>query len=227
MECREFQSRIMDWLYDEIEDGPTADAMAEHAGACAACGAKLADFRGTREYLAAWQEDAPDVCWAAPSPRPDAAPRPRGRWRRRSWLAAAAVFFAVAMASLLILKSSIKIVDGGVEIRVGWSDTGKTKNEEEEVKKIVASLEDARMQQAYLVVNQMIAESEERQMQKTLDLLQNLYATIGAGQNGKGGASPAGSHVGDPAAGSRRYWRLPAGAAVAPARGNSPQNEVW
>ncbi len=227
MECREFQSRIMDWLYDEIEDGPATAAMAEHAASCAACGAKAAEFRGARDFLAAWEEEVPDACWVAPSRRPETAPRSRGRWRGRAWLTAAAMFFAIAMAGLLFMKSSIRIVNGGVEIRVGWSDTGKAKSEEEEVKKIVTSLEDARMQQAYLVVNQMIAESEERQMQKTLDLLQNLYATIGAGQNGKNGAAPAGSRVGDPAPGSRRYWRLLSGAAVAPAKGSNPRNEVW
>jgi hypothetical protein len=181
MNCREFGTLLMDLVYDEIDPGAGAAAR-EHAAGCEACRARLEAVRGTRECLRTLDEPLPDVAFlalpgAGPTPARVAAFPPR----RRRWAAVAAAVAVCLLAGLLVMKTSIRFSNGALEVRIGGGgpEDGASR-QEDQLRRLADSIEENQIQKAYVVVNQMIAESEERQLQRTLDLIQNVYQQLEA-----------------------------------------------
>lgn len=199
MNCREFGTLLMDLVYDEIDPGAGAAAR-EHAAGCESCRARFETVKGTRACLRTLDEPLPDIPFVA---LPPAGP-PQARVvafapRRRRWAAVAAAVAVCLLAGLLVMRTSIRFSNGALEVRIGGGgpDDG-ARRQEEQLRRLADSIEENQIQQAYVVVNQMIAESEERQLQRTLDLIQNVYLQLEArkpgvkGVQGEGvGFSPA------------------------------------
>lgn len=193
MNCREFGTLMMDLVYDEI--GPGAGAAArEHAAGCENCRARLEAVQGTRACLRTLDEPLPEVPFVALHPTGPARARVVAfAPRRRRWAAVAAAVAVCLLAGLLVMKTSIRFSNGALEVRIGGGrpDDGVSR-QEEQLQRLADSIEENQIQQAYVVVNQMIAESEERQLQRTLDLIQNVYQQLEARKPGVKGVQGEG-----------------------------------
>jgi len=162
MDCKEFQNNLVDFLYDEIYDSDLRQRMTGHAKECEECRRTLEDFGVTRNFLAAWEsppiEMKPTISYKLKQSR---------SWRDvfvmpPRWVGAAALFVMVLGIFLSVFSISFHVNEGVVEIRFGDGP-------------YAYSAENMRVLRT---IDQMIAESEERQTDKTLDLLQNVYYRI-------------------------------------------------
>jgi hypothetical protein len=161
MKCQELEKHLLDFVYDELE----ADARAgveDHLAGCGRCRAAVADLGITRRFLGAWGESEADSLppLAVRPPRPAA-----GRSRSlpgRIWVpaAAAALVLLVAGVFVAVVPVSLQYDSRGLVFRLGGPSSDG-----------IAQVSDPVLRK----VDRMIADSEQRQAQRTLDIVQNVY----------------------------------------------------
>jgi hypothetical protein len=109
MDCETFRDRMLDVLYDEA-DGDTAESVAAHAVACAACAEELAGLQEVRASLKSWT-----------LPRLSRTVR-RVAPPRYFWAAAAAALLAVGLGGAVGLAGfEMKVDRGPISVQVGRS----------------------------------------------------------------------------------------------------------
>lgn len=161
MDCAKFEMHAVDLLYGEQVDAPLERELREHAAGCPSCGGGLSELSATRTFLSAWEDSDPPgapVRLSGPVARPSKA---RMSAFRRHWLSVAAVLLCCVTLALVAANASVKIHSSGVEVRFGGpSDQG-------------LGVDDA--SRMAVAMNRMIADSEERQYKKYLDVMQEVY----------------------------------------------------
>jgi hypothetical protein len=161
MNCQELEKNLLDFVYDELAADERA-VVEGHLAGCGRCRAAAADLGVTRRFLGAWGESEADSL-------PPLAVRPArpasGRFRflhRPIWMPAAAAALVLLVTGIFftLVPVSLRYDSQGLEFRLGApSDAG------------IAKLGDPVLGK----VDRMIADSEQRQTQRTLDMLQNVY----------------------------------------------------
>jgi len=161
MKCEQVREQLLDYAYGELAEGPRAE-LDEHLSACAGGRLGLEDLAITRTFLGAWQVPALE---ASPRSFP-AAPRESGRHpgarRWLPWAAAAAVAVLAVGVFGWVWPLSVRYQDQVVEIRLGHTAPQGT----------AAGAGPADQLQA------LIAESEARQTQRFMGLLQDVYYRV-------------------------------------------------
>lgn len=163
MNCTEYRSNLMDHVYGELEPASRLGEMEEHERSCPSCAEEYRETQLARRFLGAWDNPAegePEVRMITPRKAPKSgAGFPRVAPRTAFWMAAAAMFVLALSAGLLISGTRLHYSEGVLEVRFGKA----AETSLAEGKPMLRS------------VDRMLAESEERQMQKYLDVIQNVY----------------------------------------------------
>lgn len=161
MNCQELEKHLLDFVYDELE-ADARTAVESHLAGCGRCRAAAADLGITRRFLGAWGGSEADSLppLAVRPPRPAA-----GRSRSlpgRIWMPAAAAALVLLVAGIFfaLVPVSLRYDSQGLEFRLGAPSADS-----------VATLGDPVLKK----VDRMIADSEQRQAQRTLDIVQNVY----------------------------------------------------
>lgn len=161
MNCEQVREQYLDYAYDEL-DGERRAGLEAHLRECAECRLGLEDLNITRSFLGAWTDpplEAPRLVFRAANGEP----RPRRATPR--WLpwaaAAAAAVLAVGLFGWL-WPVSVRYQDRVVEIHLG-QPAGP-----------VAGPSAASADQ----LQTLIAESEARQSQRFMNLLQDVYYRV-------------------------------------------------
>jgi anti-sigma factor RsiW len=161
MNCENVGKHLLDYAYGELPDDDRA-GMEAHLAGCPECRTAAADLTVTRRFLGAWgdaeTEDLPPLAI-----RPPRAGHSRSRrGPARFWLpaAAAALVLLAVGAFVAVVPVSVRYDAQCLEIRLGKQPPA------------AASLAGDPLLQR---VDHMLAESEQRQAQKTMDMLQNVY----------------------------------------------------
>jgi len=162
MNCQTFQDHFMDYLYGEIEDAGLVQSLENHLAACAECRHQVGESRITHRFLRSWQ-DLP----AETTPAPRYVFRPTPWWERLfgmppRWAWASAALVMILGIFLSVFSVSVHYTDGIVEIRFGNSTPPY-------------SAENVRLLHT---IDRMIADSEDRITNQTLDYLQNIYYRV-------------------------------------------------
>ncbi len=158
MNCDQAREQMLDLMYDEIPPGADRGALDAHLSGCPRCRAELDELGITRRFLAAW-DDAPPSTPRSPLAPAAMAVRPLLHFPRISWLTAAAALLVIAAGVLVaITPVQIRYHDNAVEIRLGGTPAAPTAADSEWLR----------------TVDQMIAESETRQMGRFMDAMQNV-----------------------------------------------------
>lgn len=161
MNCQELEKHLLDYVYDELE-GDARARVESHLAGCGRCRAAAADLGVTRRFLGAWSDTETET--AAPLPiRPPRPAAPRSRFlSARVWMpaAAAALVLVVVGVFVALVPVSLQYDGQGLVFRLGGpSADGVTMASDPVLRK----------------VDRMIADSEQRQAQRTMDMLQNVY----------------------------------------------------
>ncbi len=161
MNCQEIENHLLDFIYDELE-ADARTAVEGHLAGCGRCRAAVADLGVTRRFLGAWGDGEA----ASLPPLPVRPPRPAaGRFRSlpdRVWVPAAAAALVLVVIGVFVAFVPVSLQYGaqGLVFRLGGPSGGNA-----------TPADDAVLSK----VDRMIADSEQRQAQRTLDMLQNVY----------------------------------------------------
>jgi hypothetical protein len=139
---------LVSYLYDELQ-GPERKAFQHHLASCRECQDEVQGLRATRAHLVSWAPPEP-----APGFRVPACEVGRAGPRFRispAWGLAAAAALVLAVASA-IANVEVRLVDGGVTIRTGWTGDAISSG-------AVASV-DAAGREALVAVQQRVRELE-------------------------------------------------------------------
>ena len=159
MNCDQAREHLLDLMYDELPPGAERDALDAHLSGCPRCRTELDELGITRRFLAAW-DDAVPAAPRRPLAPAAAAGRPLLHFPRISWLTAAAALLVIAAGVLVaVTPVQIRYHDNAVEIRLGSTPAAPTAAGSEWLR----------------TVDQMIAESETRQMGRFMDAMQNVH----------------------------------------------------
>jgi anti-sigma factor RsiW len=160
MNCQEIDGKMLDFIYDELDAGESA-AVTAHLAACPQCRQTVADMGTTRRFLGAWGDGEvaalPPLAVRLPRQPVTARFRPAPVWMGAA--AAALVLLAVGLF-VAVVPVSARFDAQGLDVRLGRPAAGGAATDSDQL-----------LQR----VDRMIAESEQRQAQKTLDMLQNVY----------------------------------------------------
>ncbi|MBN2431171.1 MAG: hypothetical protein JXQ27_06825 [Acidobacteria bacterium] len=162
MKCQTFQDHLMEYLYEEIEDAALIQSMEAHLTDCKQCRHHFEEGRITHRFLRSW-EDLPAA--ATPARRYDFRRNPW--WEKLfgmppRWVWASAGLVMILGIFLSVFSVTVHYTDGIVEIRFGDSAPPY-------------SAENVRLLRT---IDRMIADSEERVNNQTLDYLQNIYYRV-------------------------------------------------
>ncbi len=159
MNCDQAREQLLDLMYDEMPPGADHDALDAHLSGCPRCRAERDELGITRRFLAAWDDTIPAAPCSPLAPAATAG-RPVLHFPRVSWLTAAAALLVIAAGVLVaITPVQIRYHDNAVEIRLGSTPATPTTADSEWLR----------------TVDQMIAESETRQMGRFMDAMQNVH----------------------------------------------------
>jgi len=159
MHCDQAREHLLDLMYDELPPGADRDALDAHLSGCPRCRAEMDELGITRRFLAAWDDDPPAVLHRPLVPAAMVG-RPLLHFPRISWLTAAAALLVIAAGVLVaVTPVQIRYHDNAVEIRLGSTPAAPTAAGSEWLR----------------TVDQMIAESETRQMGRFMDAMQNVH----------------------------------------------------
>lgn len=108
---------LVAYLYDELQ-GPERKAFQHHLASCRECQGEVQGLRATRAHLESWAPPEPALGFQVPAGGGGrAAPRLR---ISPAWGLAAAAALVLAVASA-IANVEVRVVDGAVTIRTGWT----------------------------------------------------------------------------------------------------------
>ncbi len=163
MNCHDFAEHLLDYIYGELPEGDLGARMDAHAAECDGCRASVREYDTTRSFLAAWDDSGLPAVTIDPK---KVSRRPRSRWgeriHQRRWLPMAAMLF-LALGMVLTVFSlanvSVQMQQGTIQISFGSHQKASVTEE----------------QRLLQTIDRMISESEDRQLNKTMDLLQNVY----------------------------------------------------
>ncbi len=160
MNCDQAREHLLDLIYEELPQGADRDALDSHLAGCPRCRAELQEMGTTRRFIAAWDDVPTADPGRVPAHAAKGAGRPLLHFPRISWLTAAAALLVIAAGVLAaVTPVQVSYNDHAVEIRLGAGPAPPAAANPDWLR----------------TVDQMIAESETRQMGRFMDAMQNVH----------------------------------------------------